>query len=55
FVQACRSAKDDPPTMVRLCQQLLEQTDLETAVRAGDCFATLIEHFHAQHDWKKCY
>ncbi|CAM9286859.1 unnamed protein product [Discosporangium mesarthrocarpum] len=55
FVQARRLTKDDPQAMVKLCMQLLDRSDLETAIRAGDCFATLVEHFYSLQDWKQCY
>lgn len=55
FVQARRAAKEDPDAMAAICQQLLANEDLETAMRAGDCFAALVDYFHDREDWQQCY
>ena len=48
FVEARAAVKTQPSEMIRLCNQLLDQPDIEQAVRVGDVFALLIEYFHAQ-------
>ena len=48
FVGARTLSKSDPNEMVRLCLALLEQPAVETAIRIGDCFALLVEHFYTQ-------
>jgi len=55
FVQARRLAKDDPDGMASMCLQLLANDDLETAMRAGDVFAALVDHFFEKGDWQQCY
>lgn len=55
FVQARRLAQDDPEGMAAMCQQLLANDDLETAMRAGDVFAALVDHFFERGNWKQCY
>ena len=55
FVQARRLAKDDPDGMAAMCQQLLANEKLETAMRAGDVFAALVDHFFGRGDWQQCY
>lgn len=55
FVQARRLAKDDPEGMAAMCQQLLANDDLETAMRAGDVFAALVDHFFERGNWQQCY
>lgn len=55
FVQARRLAKDDPDGMAAMCQQLLANGELETAMRAGDVYAALVDHFFGRGDWQQCY
>lgn len=55
FVQARRLAKDDPDGMASMCQQLLANDDLETAMRAGDVFAALVDYFFERGNWQQCY
>ena len=55
FVQARRAAAKDPDTMVIICEGLLREPHLEEAIRAGDCLAMLIEHFHARNKLREAY
>ncbi|CAM9626918.1 unnamed protein product, partial [Hapterophycus canaliculatus] len=55
FVQARRLAKNDPDGMATMCQQLLANDELETAMRAGDVFAALVDHFFDRGNWQQCY
>ncbi|CAN0099903.1 unnamed protein product, partial [Scytosiphon promiscuus] len=55
FVQARRLSKDDPDGMATMCQQLLANDELETAMRAGDVFAALVDHFFERGNWQQCY
>lgn len=48
FVEARQCQKSDPAKMVSICQALLQEPMLEEAIRAGDCLAMLIEHYHGQ-------
>ncbi|XP_064178375.1 intraflagellar transport protein 140 homolog isoform X2 [Anguilla rostrata] len=47
FVQARRVYEEDPGEAVRLCDTLLEEADLDPAVRIGDAYGFLVEH-HCQ-------
>ena len=55
FVQARKVAAKDPDTMVSICEALLQEPNLEEAVRAGDCLALLVEHFHARGKLREAY
>lgn len=55
FVQARRIAKDDPDGMASMCQSLLANDELETAMRAGDVFAALVDSFFERGDFQQCY
>ena len=41
--------------MVSICQQLLTDEELETAVRAGDVYAALVDYFFKRREWEQCY
>jgi len=55
FVQARKAASKDPDTMVAICEALLQEPQLEEAVRAGDCLALLVEHFHTRGKLREAY
>ena len=55
FVQAKRLQKRDPQGMVDACNNLLADPSLEEAIRAGDCYAVLIEYFHSAGDLREAY
>ena len=44
---------EDPDEAMRQCQVLLEESDLDNAVRVGDVFGMMIEHFARQENFKK--
>ena len=41
----CRLYREDPEESVRQCSALLDERSLDAAVRVGDVYALLIEHF----------
>lgn len=47
FVNAfvCRMHEEDPAEAVRVCESLLEEKDLDPAVRVGDVYGFLVEHY----------
>ena len=47
FIFVCRLYADDADEAVRLCEALLEETELDPAVRIGDAFGFLVDH-HCQ-------
>lgn len=55
FVTARSKAKTDPQEMVKLCHQLLEQREVDTAIRVGDCFALLVEFYHSHKNYEAAF
>ncbi|KAH7821773.1 putative Intraflagellar transport 140 [Monocercomonoides exilis] len=49
FLKAKELEPTDPMEMVRMLKMLLSEEDVEQAVRTGDIYAQLIQHFHAVH------
>lgn len=45
YSAARRAAADDPDTMLALCGELLDTGDVDQAIRSGDVFTLLIEHY----------
>ncbi|CAK4724875.1 unnamed protein product [Aphanomyces euteiches] len=44
FIQAKELAKSESTEMVKMMQQLLEDADIDAAIRSGDAFSLLISH-----------
>jgi len=55
FAEARRLAKTDADKMVQCCQELLQEEDIEAAVRVGDVYAQLVEHYITQQDNVKAH
>ena len=56
FVQAKRLVKSEPAEAVKICTQLLSsQTRIDAAIRVGDVFALLIEHYYDARNYQKAY
>lgn len=55
FVEARKCAKTDPEEMVSICENILEEPQLDLAIRVGDCLAMLVEHFHSAGNMKLSY
>eukprot|EP00003_Mantamonas_plastica_P014405 TRINITY_DN2501_c0_g2_i5.p1 TRINITY_DN2501_c0_g2~~TRINITY_DN2501_c0_g2_i5.p1 ORF type:complete len:1231 (+),score=430.28 TRINITY_DN2501_c0_g2_i5:227-3919(+) len=53
FVRAQQCAQSDPEEMVKICEQLMMESDVESSVRVGDIYNQLIEHYHIQGDDKR--
>ncbi|XP_057178232.1 intraflagellar transport protein 140 homolog isoform X2 [Triplophysa rosa] len=57
FIQSQRMHKEDPGEAVRVCESLLEEKDLDPAVRVGDVYGFLVEHYcqhgNFQQAWSK--
>lgn len=45
----------DSGTMASICETLVDQKDVEQAIRLGDVFAQLIEHYMKQGQGQKAY
>jgi hypothetical protein len=41
--------------MVAICEELLQESQLDLAIRVGDCLAMLVEYFHSIGNMKKSY
>ena len=52
-MHACSVYATDPAECVRQCQTLLDEPKLDTAVRTGDVYGLLIEHFAQAGDYKE--
>ncbi|RHY88736.1 hypothetical protein DYB26_002578 [Aphanomyces astaci] len=50
FMTAKSLAKTDPNEMVALLQQILEDADVDSAIRSGDAFALLVTHAYESDD-----
>ncbi|XP_020899151.2 intraflagellar transport protein 140 homolog, partial [Exaiptasia diaphana] len=55
FVQARRAYEENPEEAIKGCQLLLEEPDLETAVRIGDVYGLIIEYYARQQNHSKAY
>ncbi|XP_071318478.1 intraflagellar transport protein 140 homolog [Trachinotus anak] len=55
FVHARRLYAEDPGEAVRLCEALLEDPELDPAVRIGDAFGFLVEHHCQQGNFQMAY
>ncbi|XP_075035600.1 intraflagellar transport protein 140 homolog [Mixophyes fleayi] len=55
FLQARRAYSTDKQEAIRQCELLLEEPDLEGAVRIGDVYAFLVDHYTQQGDFQKAY
>ena len=55
FVGARKLVKTEPEGMVKLCFELLEQPDVESAIRVGDVYALMVEWFHSQGQMDQAY
>ncbi|KAG1950959.1 intraflagellar transport protein 140 homolog isoform X2 [Pimephales promelas] len=57
FIQARRMHEEDPVEAVRVCESLLEEKDLDPAVRIGDVYGFLVEYYchhgNFQQAWSK--
>eukprot|EP00057_Strongylocentrotus_purpuratus_P021032 XP_011675506.1 PREDICTED: intraflagellar transport protein 140 homolog [Strongylocentrotus purpuratus] len=55
FVQARRAYDEEPEESMRQCQVLLEESELDSAVRIGDVYGMMVEHYARQENYKKAY
>ena len=55
FVNARKMVKTDPETTVKMCFELLDQPEVETALRVGDVYALMVEWFHSQGQYEQAY
>ncbi|KAM3859666.1 intraflagellar transport protein 140 homolog [Diretmus argenteus] len=55
FLQARSLYEEDPGEAVRQCEALLEESDLDPAVRIGDVYGFLVEHYCQQGNFQMAY
>uniref|UniRef100_A0A667XJ74 Intraflagellar transport 140 n=1 Tax=Myripristis murdjan TaxID=586833 RepID=A0A667XJ74_9TELE len=55
FLQARRLYAEEPGEAVRLCEALLEEPELDSAVRIGDAYGFLVEHHCQQGSFQVAY
>ena len=55
FVQARECLGNDPGTSMQICDQLVDTPGVEEAIRLGDVFAQLIEHYFQMQQYQDAY
>ncbi|XP_064415198.1 intraflagellar transport protein 140 homolog [Latimeria chalumnae] len=55
FIQAKRAYNEDPKEAIKQCELLLEEADLDHAVRVGDVYSILVEHYSQQGNFQMAY
>ena len=48
-----RTYEENPEEAIKQCHILLEEPDLETAVRVGDVYGVIIEHYAREQNYSK--
>lgn len=48
-----RAYDEEPEESMRQCQVLLEESELDSAVRIGDVYGMMVEHYARQENYKK--
>jgi len=55
FANIRKLGKSNPEEMVSVCEQMLQMGDIESAVRIGDVFAQLVEHFSSDGNYPEAH
>eukprot|EP01012_Entosiphon_sulcatum_P045924 TRINITY_DN6146_c0_g1_i1.p1 TRINITY_DN6146_c0_g1~~TRINITY_DN6146_c0_g1_i1.p1 ORF type:complete len:1449 (+),score=295.84 TRINITY_DN6146_c0_g1_i1:53-4399(+) len=55
FVQARELVGSRPDEMIRMCQALLDDPEIDSAIRVGDIYALLVEFYSSQRDMQHAY
>ena len=55
FAAAQKCIKTDPDEAVRVCTQLLQERDIDRAIRCGDVFALLIEFHYENKNFREAH
>ncbi|KAH9494870.1 hypothetical protein Btru_015870 [Bulinus truncatus] len=55
FSTARRSYQENSEEAIKQCQVLLEEKDLDSAVRIGDIYGFIIEHYASKERWKAAH
>ena len=52
YLSLLRTYDEDQDEAIKQCQVLLEESNLDAAVRTGDVYGFMIEHFARREKWK---
>merc|ERR1740115_593685 len=55
FAGIRKLGKTNPEEMVQVCEQMLQMGDIENAVRAGDVFGQLVEHYAGTNNFPEAH
>ena len=55
FVSARKMVKSDPQQMIKECHELLDQPEVESAIRVGDVYALMVEWCYSQQQMEQAY
>lgn len=55
FLEAKKALKGDSNTMITICEALLQDPDIDEAVRLGDIFSMLVEFYVANRQYSEAY
>jgi len=55
FAGVRKLAATDPAEMVKVCEEMVQLPDIESAVRIGDIFAQLVEHYAESRDFGEAH
>merc|ERR1719440_1570777 len=55
FAGIRKLGKSDPEQMVQVCEQMLQMGDIDSAVRVGDVFAQLVEHYAGEGNYPEAH
>lgn len=55
FVESRKLVGSNPQEMIKICNWLLDQTHVESAIRVGDVYALLIEYYYTVPDYGAAY
>ncbi|EDV20700.1 uncharacterized protein TRIADDRAFT_60914 [Trichoplax adhaerens] len=55
FIQAKKQMENEPNDAVNACQALIDEPDIDSAVRIGDIYGTIISHYVQQENYSKAH
>jgi len=55
YIEAKSAAKRDVSTMIAICEALLQDPTVDEAIRIGDCYALLVEHYYRVGNMQDAY
>jgi intraflagellar transport protein 140 len=55
FVNARQLAVENLPEMIKICQELVQDPDVDKALRPGDIFGSMVEAYYANKDFENAF